>query len=96
AAHYIQLMTVAILLYASPSYWTQPYHTSALSGAAWVNELVHGHPERIQTELGVHLHVFIQLIAELHLLSGLADSRNVFLEEQVAIFLYTCVTGLTV
>ncbi|KAK0440668.1 uncharacterized protein EV420DRAFT_1279104 [Desarmillaria tabescens] len=59
ASYYIQLMTVAILLYASPSYWTQLYHTSALSGAAWVNELVHGHPERIRMELGMHLHVFI-------------------------------------
>ncbi|KAK0489823.1 hypothetical protein EDD18DRAFT_1080982 [Armillaria luteobubalina] len=51
ATYYVQLMTVAILLYASPSYWTQPYHTSALSGAAWVNELVHGHPERINSLL---------------------------------------------
>ena len=28
-------------------YDKQPYHTSALSGMAWVNELLTGHPDRI-------------------------------------------------
>jgi hypothetical protein len=30
-----------------------PYHTSALSGAAWVLELINGHPDRIYHELGM-------------------------------------------
>jgi hypothetical protein len=34
-----------------------PYHTSALSGEDWVQELIHGHPNRIKTELRMHLHV---------------------------------------
>jgi hypothetical protein len=72
----------------------QPYHTSILSGQAWVQELLHGHPRRIRTELGVCEHVFRQLIFTLHHL-GHRDSKFVTLEEQLAIFLYTCVTGLT-
>ena len=72
----------------------QPYHTSILSGQAWVEELLHGHPRRIRTELGVHKHVFRELIFMLHHM-GHGDSKYVTLEEQLAIFLYTCVTGLT-
>ena len=71
-----------------------PYHTSILSGRAWVQELIHGHPERIRTELGVHAHVFKILVFELTQM-GYSDSKNVTLEEQLAIFLYTSVTGLT-
>jgi hypothetical protein len=73
----------------------EPYHTSILSGEAWVLELLTGHPERIRCELGVHREVFVELISELRAL-GHCSSRFVSLEEQVAIFLYTCVTGLTV
>jgi hypothetical protein len=70
------------------------YHTSALSGHQWVLELICGHPDRIKSELGLKKETFLQLIAELRLME-LMDSKNVKLEEQVAIFLYTCVTGLT-
>jgi hypothetical protein len=72
----------------------EPYHTSALSGADWVMELLSGHPERIRCELGVHLHVFDALVSELREM-GCDNSRYVSLEEQLAIFLYCCVTGLT-
>jgi len=72
-----------------------PYHTSILSGQAWVQELLDGHPERIRTELGVHKEVFHALISELSSL-GHADSRFVTLQEQLAIFLYMSVTGLTI
>jgi uncharacterized phage protein gp47/JayE len=72
----------------------QPYHTSILSGEAWVQELLNGHPGRIRCELGVSKHVFQQLIRELHTM-GYMPTRHVSLEEQLAIFLYTSVTGLT-
>ncbi|KAF9235700.1 hypothetical protein BU15DRAFT_23857, partial [Melanogaster broomeanus] len=72
-----------------------PYHTSILSGQQWVLELLHGHPKRICCELGMHRKVFLQLISELREL-GHADSRFVSLEEQLAIFLYMSVTGLTI
>jgi hypothetical protein len=73
----------------------EPYHTSILSGYAWVQELLHGHPERIHTELGVHKEVFHALITELKLM-GHGDTNYVTLEEQLAIFLYTAVTGLSI
>jgi hypothetical protein len=43
----------------------------------------------------VHVHVFEGLIIELRAF-GHTDSRYVSLEEQLAIFLYSCVTGLTI
>jgi hypothetical protein len=96
AAFFIHTITLAAVLYASPLYWKQPYHTSALSGEAWVKELIYGHPDRIRTELGVRLHVFLALCAELRDTCGLGDSRHVLLEEQLAIFLYMSVTGLSI
>jgi hypothetical protein len=73
----------------------EPYHTSIFSGYAWLQELLHGHPERIRTELGVHSEVFNALIRELRSM-GHGDTRYVTLEEQLAIFLYTSVTGLSI
>ncbi|KAF9231323.1 hypothetical protein BU15DRAFT_9657, partial [Melanogaster broomeanus] len=65
----------------------EPYHTSALSGEAWVIELLLGHPNRICCELGMHAHVFAALVSELRSM-GQKDSKFVSLEEQLAIFLY--------
>ena len=76
-------------------YLKEPYHTSILSGYAWLQELLHGHPERIRTELGVHKEVFHALIRELRSM-GHDDTRYVTLEEQLAIFLYMSVTGLSI
>ena len=73
----------------------EPYHTSILSGYAWLQELLHGHPERIHTELGVHKVVFHALIRKLWSM-GHGDTKYVTLEEQLVIFLYTSVTGLSV
>jgi len=86
-------VTTAALIYADPLYNKLPYHTSALSGADWVPELLTGHPEQIRNELGVHKHVFRGLIDELKL-AGYGPSKYVYLEEQLSIFLYTCTTGL--
>ena len=66
-----------------------------LTGQMWVLELLAGHPECVHAELGVHTHVFYALIDELCEL-GYSDSKFVTLEEQLAIFLYCSVTGLTV
>ncbi|THU85349.1 hypothetical protein K435DRAFT_564337, partial [Dendrothele bispora CBS 962.96] len=88
AASVVNYASLAAALYASEAYTHQPYHTSALSGMAWVNELIYGHPRRIYTELGVRLHVFICLVITLRQL-GYTDSQNgVTVEEQLAIFLY--------
>ena len=85
----------AIVEYATPFYEKIPYHTSALSGQAWVLELLNGHPKRIRCELGVHKPVFYSLIEQLSTM-GLEPSRNVTSEEKLSIFLYKCVTGLSV
>jgi hypothetical protein len=76
-------------------YVREPYHTSALSGEAWVLELLCGHPNRICMELGISVEVFSNHVQELRDI-GYQNSRNVSLEEQLAIFLYMCVTGLTI
>jgi hypothetical protein len=68
----------------------QVYHTSSLTRAGWVLELMLGHPDRIKTELSS-----MRLISDLSDL-GLAPSQHISLEEQVAIFLYTSVTSLSI
>jgi hypothetical protein len=73
----------------------EPYHTSILSSYAWLQELLHGHPKHICTELGVHKEVFHALIRVLWSI-GHGDTRYVTLEEQLAIFLYTSVTSLSI
>ena len=97
--HYAALI-ISIIVSATANilqslYVREPYHTSALSGKAWLLELLCGHPKQIHTELGVSLEVFSNLVQELSDI-GYQNSRNVSLEEQLAIFLYMCVTGLTI
>jgi hypothetical protein len=71
------------------------YHTSVLTGKAWVIELLTGHPKCIQCELGVSAEVFFLLIEKLRRIDY-GNSKYVTLEEQLAIFLYMSVTGLTI
>jgi hypothetical protein len=85
----------ATVIYVAPLYDTTSYHTSALSGEDWVRELLNGHPEHICCELGVHKHIFRALIAYLKNI-GHTHSQHVTLEEQLATFLYKCVTGLSI
>ena len=79
----------------SPCSDPEPCHTSALSGEGWLLELLTGHPEHIHNELDMYVETFNHLVSHLRAY-GHVDSRFVSLEEQVAIFLYTCVTGLTI
>ena len=91
---------ISIILTATSSlmesmYIKEPYHTSALSGEAWVMELLSGHPLCILSELGVCHNVFQDLITTMRNF-GMNNSRHVSLEESLSIFLYACVTGLSV
>jgi hypothetical protein len=70
-----------------------PMHTSKLRGQDWVEELLHGHDGRFYDQMGVHKHVFKHLVEELWQKTDLDDSKNVTIEEQVAIFLHAAVTG---
>lgn len=69
-------------------YNPEPYHDSEYTGRQWVEDLISGHPQRMKNALGVESHVFRELCHQLFLISGLADSRDVDLEEKVAMFLY--------
>jgi len=73
----------------------EPYHTSILSSEGWVLELLTGHPDHIKNELRMSADLFNELITILRNRDHI-NSRFVSLEEQLAIFLYTCVTELPV
>ena len=94
AATVANIVATAAIICTEPLYNKIPYHDSALTSAAWVLELLNGHPECIHNELGVHKNVFNALIEELELV-GYVSSKHVYLKEQLAIFLYTCVTSLS-
>ena len=73
--HLLQYVTllISILLTASMALLEsiylrdpEPYHTCALTGEGWLMELLTGHPECICCELGMHGHVFAELISVLH------------------------------
>ena len=51
------------------SHQCTPYYTSALSGKAWVQKLLSGHPEHIWNELGVYQGTFVILIKAFQMLS---------------------------
>ncbi len=96
AAEVTRLTTIAVALYTLVAYWIQPYHTSKLTGYDWVMELVNSHLDRIYTELGVQLHIFICLVIKLCSMRYSDSQNGLTLEEQLTIFLYTCVRGLSV
>jgi hypothetical protein len=56
---------LASIDYSQTYYDKIPYHDSALSSAAWVCELLTGHPKHIHKELGVHKHIFWALLVAL-------------------------------
>ncbi len=93
----IQYIVLGIALYVAPQYYKESLHNSSLSGRAWLNELLAGHPDRILINLGMRKHVFLALVVQIRLLGYTENQQSqVFLDESLAIFLYTCVTGLGV
>ena len=100
---YLQTLIISITLCATANLLKslirpqepKPYHTSILTGEGWVIELLTRHPERIHCEFGMHAHAFKKLVVLLRSY-GHENSRFVSLKEQLAIFIYTCVTGLPI
>ena len=92
-ATFIAVVTMLIMVLNTND--PKPYHTSILSGWGWVEELLEGHPGHIHCELGVSREVFLELVSVLCGF-GFGSSRYVDIEEQLAIFLYMSVTGLTI
>ncbi|KAF7358246.1 putative transposase [Mycena venus] len=93
----LQYIVLGVGLYIQPHYCKEDMHNSALSGHAWLKELLSGHPGRIYIALGMRRHVFLALILQLRAM-GHSESQNsrIGLDESVAIFLYTCVTGIAI
>ena len=71
----------------------RPMHTSILTGKGWLDEVLHGHPDRCHRELGMSALQFSLLWAELAANGELADSRFITSQEQLAIFVYWMVHG---
>jgi hypothetical protein len=61
----LQYIVLGVGLYVYPQYCKEDLHNSALSGCAWLNELLSGHPNRIYIALGMRRHVFLALILQL-------------------------------
>lgn len=72
-------------------------HTSILTGAKWVRELIFGHSGRFREQLGVSRTVFRKLCQALQKLPDqpLRNGWYVKVDEQVAIFLHFARTGLS-
>lgn len=52
ALHTLLITLIATVAVLEPCLNPQPYHTSALSGHAWVQKLMDGHPSLMKDELG--------------------------------------------
>jgi hypothetical protein len=65
-----------------------PMHTSRLPGGLYVNEILTGHESLCKRQFRMEADIFRALISKLREKKLLADSREVSLEEKVAIFLY--------
>ena len=70
-------------------------HTSALTGARRLNEILDGHEELCKRHFRMEIHVFQALVQKLRERDRLVDGREFSVEEQVAIFLYALAKNAT-
>lgn len=77
-------------------YVKTPKNDSNQSGANWLTALLHGHPDRFREVYGLNRHVFRRLLSDLQRKAGLEDSKYICADEQLAIFLYICTSGLSI
>jgi hypothetical protein len=89
--HFIQICAIArinlllsarvcIVLYAS-CFVKVPQHTFILSGQGWINELITGHDGRFYNEMGMHKHVYWNLLSVLRKDASLCITRHVSAKE---------------
>ena len=95
ASAYVVHIIMAAVTIMSPLCLSLSPTISALSGHAWVMELLNSHPDCIKNELAMRKHVFHALVAAFQA-SRLQDSHHLSLNEKVAIFLYISVTGMRI
>jgi len=84
----------SILLYAS-CFKKVPQHTSILSSQGWVDELISGHDGQFYNNMGMHKHVYQELLSTLRKDTDLHDTRYISAEEQLTIFLQYAHWGLS-
>lgn len=70
-------------------------HTAKLTGQEWIDELIEGHNGHFHDAMSMHQHIFQRLVKMLEEQGGLTDTKHVTKKEQVGIFLYAAVTGLS-
>ena len=78
----------AVAVVSERLYDPKEHHNSQYTGKQWVQDLISGHESQMKDALGVENVVFRELCRQLCLISGLSDSKNLDLEEKVAMFLY--------
>src|SRR5579875_3837779 len=93
----LQYVVLGLCQFIASHYCKELMHDSALSGCAWLNELLVGNPSVFHIYFDMSKHVFLALVIQLHIL-GYDEKPNahVLLDEVLAIFLHTCVTELSV
>ena len=94
-AVFVNVTITGAILAVTPLVNKIPYYTSIPSGEGWAQELIAGHPKCMKTELGIQPHVFVLLVKELYC-AGMRRSKHLSLEEQLVVFLYMSVTGLSI
>jgi hypothetical protein len=82
-------LALAALVNANSTLFPEPYHNSALTGEAYVQELLNSsNPHRFEDIVGVPRSIFLKMLEILANVTEFKDSRDVSMEEQLVIFLY--------
>ncbi|EJD08402.1 uncharacterized protein FOMMEDRAFT_52738, partial [Fomitiporia mediterranea MF3/22] len=88
AAAIIPLTGLAIIKYANTHLIKSPMYTGKQTGEEWVQEILHGHPVRFFDSMGMSQLVFTKLKQELQMYSSFGSTKNMSMDEQLAIFIY--------
>jgi hypothetical protein len=84
---YITLLAAAVVgavtKFVVPSISVRPMNTSKLTGMNWVRELLTGHPIHFSDALAMPKHVYLKLVKELQLYSGLTYSKHMQLKNRL-------------
>jgi hypothetical protein len=89
------LSAVAAAQYFTMNFVKTPQHTSILSGRAWMEELLTGHPKRMRDNMGISQAGFQYLEQLLTQKGGLKSARYMDSTERLGIFLYAVTSDLS-
>jgi hypothetical protein len=67
----------AVTKFVALSISVRPMNTSKLTGVNWVRELLTGHPIHFSDALAMPKHVYLKLVKELQLYSGLCHESDI-------------------